>query len=76
MIYVSREGALDEMTVQVEIRPEAFSDKVDDMVALRARIEAALKKDLNIAVKVELKATGELPRFIGKAKRVVDTRVI
>lgn len=76
MIHVSREGALDEMTVQVEIRPEAFSDRVEDMQALRMRIEAELKSSLNIYTKVELKAPGELPRFEGKAKRVVDTRVI
>ena len=76
MIHVSREGALDQMTIQVEIKPEAFTDKLEDMVALRARIESVMKKYLNIAVKIELKAPGELPRFEGKAKRVVDTRVI
>ncbi len=76
MIYVSMKGALDEMTVRVKIRSEAFNDNVDDMVALRASIEAALKKYLNIVVKVELKAPRELPRFTGKVKRVVDTRVI
>ena len=76
MIHVSREGALDEMLIQVEIKPEAFTDKLQDMVALRAKIESILKKYLNIAVKVELKAPGALPRFEGKAKRVIDTRVI
>ena len=76
MIHVSRDGTLDKMVVQVEIKPEAFSDKVEDMIKLRARIETAMKKYLNIAVQVELKAPGELPRFDGKAKRVVDTRVI
>lgn len=76
MIYVTREGALDNMLLQVEIRPEAFSDKVEDMIRLRARIESELKKYLNIAVTVELKAPGELPRFEGKAKRVIDKRVI
>ena len=76
MIYVSREGALDDMLVQVEIREEAFSDKVDEMTRLRKKIENELKKYLNIYAKVELKAPGELPRFEGKAKRVVDTRVI
>ncbi len=76
MIYVSREGALDRMVIQVEIKQEAFSDKMEDMVKLRAHIESVLKKYLNISVEVELKAPGELPRFTGKAKRVVDTRVI
>ena len=76
MIYVSREGSLDEMTVQVEIKEEAFSDKVEEMQKLKAKIEAELKKYLNIYAKVELKAPGELPRFEGKAKRVIDTRHI
>ena len=76
LIYVTREGALDNMLLQVEIRPEAFSDKVEDMIKLRAHIESELKKYLNIAVAVELKAPGELPRFEGKAKRVIDKRMI
>ncbi len=76
MIYVTREGALDSMTIQVEIKPDAFSDNMEDMLKLRHSIESALKKYLNIAVTVELKAPGELPRFEGKAKRVVDKRVI
>lgn len=75
MIIVTREGALDNVRLQVELKPEAFSDKVDDMNRLRAHIESQLKLYLNIAVEVELKAPGELPRFEGKAKRVIDKRV-
>ncbi|MDR0778030.1 MAG: phenylacetate--CoA ligase [Methanomassiliicoccaceae archaeon] len=74
MIVVDREGALDYMTVQVELRPEAFSDKVDDMLKLKRRISNELKKYLNVAVEAELMAPGSLPRFEGKAKRVVDRR--
>ena len=74
MIHISRDGALDNMVLQVEIKEEAFTDKLDDMIRLRAHIESELKKYLNIAVTVELKAPGELPRFEGKAKRVIDTR--
>lgn len=76
MIVVSREGAMDRMTVQVEIKPETFSDKMEDMLAVRKHIENELKKYLNIGVHVELKAPGELPRFAGKASRVVDKRSI
>ncbi len=76
MIIVTREGALDRMVVQVEIKEEAFSDKVEDMNKLRSYVESQLKKYLNIAAEVELKAPGELPRFEGKSKRVVDKRVI
>ncbi len=76
MIYVTREGALDNLTIQIEIKPEAFSDNMEEMLSLKRRIESALKKYLNIAVTVELKEPGELPRFEGKAKRVIDNRVI
>lgn len=75
MIHITRQGALDIMLIQVEIKPDAFSDKIEDMVRLRAHIESELKKYLNIAVTVELKAPGELPRFEGKAKRVIDRRM-
>ena len=76
MIEVDRVGSLDVMSLKVEIRPEAFSDKVDDMVKLKKFISSELKKYLNIAVDVELKGSGELPRFEGKAKRVIDRRTI
>ena len=76
MIEVTREGALDHVKIQVELKPEMFSDKVTDMMLLKARIETELKKHLDIAALVELKAPGELPRFEGKAKRVVDKRVM
>jgi len=74
MIEVTREDALDDMKIQVEIKPEVFSDRVEDMRVLRAQIESELRKSLSIAATVELKAPGELPRFEGKAKRVIDKR--
>jgi phenylacetate-CoA ligase len=76
MIEVTREGALDHLKIQVELKPEMFSDRVTDMVLLKSHIETELKKHLDIAAVVELKSPGELPRFEGKAKRVVDKRVI
>ena len=76
MIEVTREGALDNMKIQVELKPEMFSDRVTDMMLLKAHIESELKKRLDIAAVVELKAPGELPRFEGKAKRVIDKRVM
>jgi phenylacetate-CoA ligase len=75
MIVVDRVNDLDTMVVQVEIKPEAFSDKIEEMVALKKRLEYEMKKYLNIAVAVELKESGSLPRFEGKAKRVIDKRV-
>jgi len=74
MIVVDRVGALDLMTVQVEVGQETFSDKIDDMLRLKKKISSELKKYLNIGIDVELMSPGSLPRFEGKAKRVIDRR--
>ena len=74
MIEVSRKGALDNMLVRVEMNPEAFSDKIDDLIAIKQKVHHTLKGSLNVAADVEIAAPGSLPRFEGKAKRVIDQR--
>ena len=76
MIIVTREGALDNMRVQVELKPEFFSDKIEDLQAIRKKVAYELRNALNISVDVELAAPDSLPRFEGKAKRVIDRRVL
>ncbi|MBN1195507.1 MAG: phenylacetate--CoA ligase [Methanomicrobiaceae archaeon] len=75
-IIVDRKQALDVMLVQVEMKPEAFSDKITDLMAVRQKVAHTLKNALNVGVGVELAEPGSLPRFEGKAKRVVDKRVM
>ncbi len=74
LIEVSRPGALDEVTVKVEVRPENFSDRMSEMHALRDRIDREIQSVAGIRVNVELAAPQTLERFVGKAKRVIDTR--
>lgn len=74
MIEVDRTGALDDMLVRVEIAAESFSDKITDLMKVRSKVERTLHHALNVAVKVELAEAGSLPRFEGKAKRVIDRR--
>jgi len=73
-IVVEREGALDKMTVKVEVNEKAFSDKINDMIALKNRIKERLRHVLNINTEVELLESGTLPRYEGKAKRIIDER--
>ncbi|MCE5295627.1 MAG: phenylacetate--CoA ligase [Euryarchaeota archaeon] len=75
-IVVDRKGALDDMLVKVELKPEAFTDNILELNALRERITSRLKNSLNVGAKVELVPTGSLPRFEGKARRVMDRRDI
>ncbi|PWR70729.1 phenylacetate--CoA ligase family protein [Methanospirillum stamsii] len=76
MIEIDRKGALDEMLIKVELAKEAFSDKIADLIHTKKNVEKTLKNALNVQVSVELTEPGTLPRFEGKAKRVIDRRLI
>lgn len=74
MIIVDRVNELDVMTIQIEMTDAAFSDRVNDIIAMEKKVQAALKSVLNLAVKVELVEKGGIPRSMGKAKKVIDNR--
>lgn len=75
-IIVERKGALDDMHVKVELKPDAFTDNIIELNAMRERISSRLRNSLNVGAKIELVPPGTLPRFEGKAKRVIDKREI
>ena len=66
------EKGLDEMTVQVEISPEYQGKITTDQLA--SKVRETLKSYLNVTPKVEILDPETLPRFEGKAKRVIDKR--
>ena len=76
IIEVSRAGRLDEMLVRVELKPEAMSDSINGLMQMQKIVERSLRDALNISARVELCPPNSLPRFEGKAKRVIDKRVI
>ena len=73
-IIVERKGALDNMLVRVELNKESFSDKINDIMQVRQKVEHKLRNSLNVNVDVELVEPGSLPRFEGKSKKVIDKR--
>jgi phenylacetate-CoA ligase len=73
-IIVDRKGALDDMLVRVELNKESFSDKINDLMQVRQKVEHRLRNSLNVNVDVELVEPGSLPRFEGKSKKVIDKR--
>lgn len=73
-IIVERKGALDNMLVRVELSKESFSDKINDIMQVRQKVEHKLRNSLNVNVDVELVEPGSLPRFEGKSKKVIDKR--
>ncbi len=73
-IVLTRHKGLDAMEVQVEVTPEAFSDKVGALEALHERLSGALEQTLGIRAEVTLAAPRSIQRSEGKAKRVIDRR--
>jgi phenylacetate-CoA ligase len=74
LIEISRPGALDQVVVKVEVRPEDFRDEMRQMVELRDRIDREIHAVTGIRMTVELVAPNALERSAGKARRVIDHR--
>jgi phenylacetate-CoA ligase len=71
-IVLGREGALDTMTVEVEVNPDVPLQGAPAEQA--ANIRHHIKSLIGVTCAVVLKAPGELPRSQGKAVRVRDRR--
>ena len=76
MVYIDRVNHLDEMTIEVEVNKHLFSGELSDLARLQNKIGKALHETLTLRANVRLVEPGSLPRFEGKAKRVVDRRTI
>ncbi len=73
-ICLTREGALDRLTVKVEIYSKLFAGDLSELEKLKAKIRDMLKASIIINPVVELHEPGSLPSFELKSKRVVDLR--
>jgi len=74
LILLEKNGALDRLTVRVEVGPGVFADDSRLLNALRDRIRDRLQTSISIKARVELHEPGSLPVSEGKAKRVIDER--
>jgi phenylacetate-CoA ligase len=74
MVHVDRVNHLDEMTIEVEMNRAVFSGELSDLARVQKKVTAALHDALGLRTSVKLVEPGSLPRFEGKAKRVVDHR--
>ena len=73
-IVVTKEGFMDQLEVKVEFTNNELLNDYRELDALRKKIKHALHSTLLVDAKVTLCASGTLPRFEGKAKRVIDLR--
>ncbi len=75
-IIIERKGALDEITVHVEVDESIFFDQMKKQRELIELINKRLASELGISVGVKLVEKKTLERVEGKARRVIDRRQI
>ncbi len=73
-IVVDRIEDLDTLEVVVEVTPEAFSDDIKTLEALRKRIASSIFEITGIHAAIRLAEPHSIPRSEGKAQRVFDKR--
>lgn len=74
LIIVTRPDTLDEIEVKVEASKNLFFDGVKEMVNIQNKIAKSIENETGIRVKVTLVEPKSIPRYEGKAKRVIDKR--
>ncbi|MDM7925751.1 MAG: phenylacetate--CoA ligase [bacterium] len=73
-LIVTREGALDDLEVQVEVNEKFFSDEMRVMRAIEDKIGGTIRSALGVTARVKLVEPRTIERSEGKAKRVQDLR--
>ena len=76
LLIVDRENNIDTMELQVEVRPNFYSDEINRMLALKKKLAGRLQSALGLGVNVKLVEPRSIERSVGKAKRVIDNRKI
>ena len=73
-IVITRERALDQMTVLVEVNESLFFDEMKKQRTFVEEISEAMRSELGLKVSLKLVEPRSLERFKGKAERVIDER--
>lgn len=70
-LVLTRPGRMDEVTVEVECREGVGAAELDGLGGL---VAARIKERLGVSSTVSVLQPGELPRSVGKLKRIIDRR--
>ena len=76
LIVDRKAGEMDELEVLVEAEEKVFFGDADKKRALQAKVRKDIQSSLGVAASVTLVEPKKLERSEGKAKRVVDKRVL
>ena len=74
MMIVDRVNNLDTLEIQIEIKPQYFSDEIKGLEALQKKIAHIINQALGINAKIKIVEPMTLKRSEGKAVHVIDNR--
>ncbi len=74
MMIVDRVNNLDTLEIQVEIKPEYYTDEIRGIEKLTKKIGHVIQQALGINAKITIAQPGTLTRSMGKAVHVTDKR--
>jgi len=73
-LVVDRKGALDTLEVQIEVTEKIFFDEMKKQKEFVELVQKKIESVIGVSVKVKLVEPRSIPRFEGKASRVIDRR--
>ena len=74
LIEVDRVNNTDTFDIQVEVKPEFYTDQVNELVRLRQRLTSRIQSVVGIQPAIKIVQPGTIERSTGKAKRAIDHR--
>lgn len=73
-LLVERKGSVDTLEVRIEVTENIFFDEMKMQRAYMEKIQKKIESVLGVGVAVKLVEPKTIPRFEGKASRVIDNR--
>lgn len=74
LIEVDRINNTDTFDIQVEVKPEFYTDKVTELIKLKQRLTSRIQSVVGIQPAIKIVQPGTIERSTGKAKRAIDHR--
>jgi phenylacetate-CoA ligase len=75
-LVVERKGSLDTLEIQIEVTENIFFDEMKLQRAFLEKVEKRIESVIGVGVTVRLVEPNSIPRYEGKAARVIDNRTI
>jgi phenylacetate-CoA ligase len=73
-LVITRDSALDELEIQVEVNESFLSDEMKKMREIEEKIRQKVRARLGLTAYIRLVEPKTIERSVGKAKRVIDKR--